>query len=284
MSVGWNDCPDDGDEAPCESERVENVERSCGLEPQRCEENGDCAAGFVCQQIAVPCPPRTTIACDEGEDCPEPEVPDCPEETEGHCVFDPTPCENDDPCLDGWSCETIEETTCSGQGSVPVDGGEGSSSGGGGVPQPEPAPEPDEPGEEGDEVPAPEEDVPAPMEAPAEPIDEQEERDDECETVSVQICLPDGYEHYLGGPSAASPIAESGVRNEDADAEAGGGEDLANSGAAGSPGDDNGAEAAGSADSDDDGCACSSSSTKGQPLFGLFMVILAAGILRRRRM
>ena len=101
-----------------------------GIVAGECDTDADCPVEFLCEEIAVPCntmpdcPPCACAGCDpDDEDCtevPECECPDCPEptpceeETAHLCVFNPTECEGDPDCIEGFECVEMEE--CSGGG------------------------------------------------------------------------------------------------------------------------------------------------------------------------
>ncbi|MGC6417663.1 MAG: MYXO-CTERM sorting domain-containing protein [Bradymonadia bacterium] len=285
ISRETTDCaPAEGNEGCAPEENVQ-VSRFCRFEPSPCGDAGACDDGLVCRAFEQPCV-QVSIACPEGEDCPEPEPVECDEAPVELCVVQEQACERNEDCAAGWSCESITRTTCSSGGTVPADGAgsmgsSGSSDGMDAPPQPEPAPSPDEPEDAGDEDDEPSQDSDphndgmgdgAPpreggLPGPDEPID------NDCETIVVQLCMPAGHQHYLG--------SEFGSEVDAVDGSAEGGRSLDNGNAQPTGAEDSGASAGPSGGSSDSGCsAAASHSSPTMPLFAVLGLLIG---LRRRR-
>ena len=146
ISRETTDCaPAEGDEACMPDENVQ-VSRFCRFEPSPCGDGEACDVGLSCQEFEQPCI-QVSVACPEGEDCPQPEPVDCDDDVVQLCVPEVQPCQADMDCAEGWSCESIVETTCSGSGAIPADGAASMGASGGG---------------EGSDTPTPSEPTPAP--------------------------------------------------------------------------------------------------------------------------
>jgi hypothetical protein len=126
------------DDLPVECDPPQEF-KSC--RPAPCSSDSDCAAGMVCYtRTETDCPP---IACAPGESCP---APRCEPTTESACV--PRyllPCTTASECGPGFSCEAVEECSCSGSSG----NGSGEDSSG------SPTPAPDAPSDDTPEPPAP---------------------------------------------------------------------------------------------------------------------------------
>lgn len=118
-----DDCPDGGECIPEEKPWD-------GVFGNECETDADCPMDFICDEIMMPCavadcPPCACLECDpDDEDCvpQDCECPDCAEpeecEPEGYkvCRFEPTECDADADCGEGFECMEIK--SCSGGGST----------------------------------------------------------------------------------------------------------------------------------------------------------------------
>ena len=277
-----NDGPEDEGSEPCDPGPCEEpATRTCEYVPAACQTDADCAEGLACTDVTPPCVSdrRSVPDCAEGDDCPEPEeVPEAEDCTTQEPVFQCMPqqinCETDDQCPSDWTCESIVVgAACSGSGgsgsspgepveptdsdaSEPSDGESGSSSGGGAPPQS---------GEDGDEVPSDNE-------------EEQQEpwTNDPCVEEVVMFCMPEGYEHYQGGPGRAESIPVSG--GGDAASTGGGAEGGGSEPSDTDERDDNATSS--DNESSDSGCSVGTSSGLGV----VWAFILCTGLVRRRRL
>ena len=111
------ECPEP---PPCEEEEW----TECVPDLTECVADSDCPEPFVCITVEyTECSgSATSPACPPGEDCPdppEPEEPDCEEGEESFCAPPYiAPCEEDDDCGEGFTCEEVQECACSGGGAV----------------------------------------------------------------------------------------------------------------------------------------------------------------------
>lgn len=282
---------EDGEEVDCEPVTTQSEPvSSCQFVPESCTESSDCAEGLTCMPTDAGCiDSQPAVDCAEGEDCPEVEIE---EEGCGHiddsayCMPEAIECETDSQCPTDWTCETLVTSAGCGSSSTPIDGGtaepamsgsssgsSGSSNGSEGVPQPEP-----EDDDEGDAEGSDESDgegAPPQMQE-REPGSSEVVEEEECEEVTVSLCMPAGYEHYVDAPSPASgetgiPLGTSNPDNED--------EDTGATSEAANPDSEENTDAAPTDDSDS-GCDCSTGTNTG--LNSLWALLLAFAGLRRR--
>ena len=109
-----------GKECPAPEPCTTETQHQCA--PAACKTNADCADFMVCHtSTTTECPAvPATAACPPNQTCPPPEPVDagsCKPVTSTQCVprYE-LPCETAADCGDGFSCEAVEECTCSGTG------------------------------------------------------------------------------------------------------------------------------------------------------------------------
>lgn len=256
-------CPSDG-ECPV-PEPTPPPEESCTTEEfsqciprwaAPCVEAADCGPGFTCEpveQCACSGGGSTDVACPPGETCPTPEPapePDCTCEATGenYCKLIETPCATDSECGDGMVCADAggPDVACANAGAAGAGGSD------------------------------PSEPVPADGGTP---------EDTSCEAIAADpemLCVPADYESFgFTANDVARGEAVASLGGVEADGSATGGGDENGE----SPQDPNaadlGADDGSSAAEKDSGCSVTSA--RGATGQGLWLLLAAAFLVRRRR-